>query len=267
MEFIDGHVHVMEVGHLWGGEINATYDHVLQGLAVNNINKALLVPINDISYQAIDAMNDMLEVLVSRNKNLVGFIDIDISKCHYYQGIKNMEEDIIRRHNNGLKGIKVHLQNLGVNAADWRLLPIYRLAGELNIPVMIHCHPGSSPGNVENSHPKHIEKMVRVFHKTQFIICHFGGVLYHNYMEWLNFDNVYFDTSGILPRFKEVMGLEGISRLFKDLGYDKIFFASDYPTCSLEETIDIIKAVVPAEAQALVFGENIKKFGKAFGWW
>lgn len=267
MEIIDAHVHILPRGEMCGGEVDARLETVLGALRERGICKAVLVPINDISWQPVDEMNDFTEGVVREHESIVGFIDVDISQAHYYRGIDKLEEDITKRYENGLRGIKIHPQNLGANADDWRLLPVYRIAGELGVPVMIHCHPGSCPGTVENSSPVHIEKMVRAFHKTTFIISHFGGVLYFDYMPWLNHENVYFESSGVIRQLKRCLGVDRIRYAFEEIGYEKICFGSDFPTADVDEQIQIMKEVVPVEHHSGVFCENVKRLGKTFGWW
>lgn len=267
MEIIDVHVHTLACGTMCSGRIDVRFEVVRSGLEKRGITKGILVPINDIAYQPVDEMNDYMIEVTAKNPNFVGFIDIEISKAHYYQGIKKIEDDIIKRYESGLKGIKVHLQNLGVNADDWRLLPIYRLAGELNIPIMIHCHPGSAPGVIENSNPRHIEKMIRAFHKTEFIISHFGGILYFPYMEWLSHDNVHFESSGVIKSLKEYYGIDKIKYVLDSIGYDKIFFGSDFPSIEIDSQIEIMKDIVPDEYHKQVFSGNVETFGKKFSWW
>lgn len=267
MEIIDAHVHALPRGEMCGGEVDASIETVLTEMKKREISKIVLVPINDISWQPVEEMNDFMENVVLKNKDIVGFIDIDLSKVHYYNGVRKFEEDIIRRCGNGLKGIKVHPQNLGLNVNDWRLLPVYRIAGELKIPVMIHCYPGSGPGFLENSHPRYIDRIVRAFYKTTFIISHFGGILYFNYMPWINHENVYFESSGVIKSLKEYFGVERVRYIFEEIGYDKIFFGSDFPTEDIDEQISIMKEIIPTEFHNTVFSENIKEFGKRFNWW
>jgi len=267
MEIIDAHIHSLPCGIMCGGSVDVTYEKVIEGMEQHGIKRGIFVPINDISWQPVDEMNDYMVKVINRNKNIVGFADIDISKIHFYNGIIDLENNIKRLVKLGLKGIKVHPQNLGVNGDDWRLMPIYRLAGELNIPVMIHCHPGSCPGTIDNSNPKYIEKMVRVFHKTKFIISHFGGVLYFDYMPWLNHENVYFECSGILESLKKHYSMEKIRAIFEEIGYEKMFFGSDFPVVDLNAQIEIFKDLVPEEFHEDVFSKNILKFGEEFEWW
>jgi len=267
IKIIDAHVHALPRGEMCGGEIDARLETVLEGLHARDIHQAVLVPINDISWQPVDEMNDFTEQALKTHPGLVGLIDLDISQAHYYGGIQAMEADITRRAGHGLRGIKIHLQNLGVQADDWRLLPVYRRAGELGLPVMIHCHPGSCPGRVTDSHPAHIEKVVRVFHRTSFILSHFGGILYFEYMPWLNHENVYFESSGIMPQLRQYHGDARVRYVLEQIGYDKIFFGSDYPTVELDAQIQAMRDIVPPAQHAAVFGENVRRFGRRFGWW
>lgn len=267
MQVIDVHVHAMPRGEMCGGEVDARLSTVLEGLAGHGIERAILVPINDISWQPVVEMNDFAERAAREHAGLEAFVDLDLSQAHYYQGIVRLEEDIARRHAQGLKGIKVHLQNLGLPASDWRLLPVYRIAGELGIPVMVHCHPGSAPGTIDNSSPIEIEKMVRAFHRTTFIVSHFGGLLYFAHMPWLSHENVYFETSGIVPQLMRYYGVDRVRAIWDEIGYDHILFGSDYPTVDLAEQIDAVTDAVPAEHHAAVFAGNALALAERFGWW
>ena len=267
MEIIDAHVHTLECGTMCSGEINVKFETVRQGLREKGINKALFMPINDISYQPVKAMNEYMVEVVKDNKDFVGFIDIDISKVHFHQGIKKLDAEIIKYYNKGLQGIKIHLQNLSVYADDWRLLSVYRTAGELNIPVTIHCYPGSPPGLSDHSNPKRIEKMVRSFYKTDFIVAHFGGAKYFHDMPLLNQENVYFETSGVMKELLKYYGKEMVTRVFTEIGFDSILFGSDYPTVDIDETIEILKEVVPKNQLARVMHKNISELGQKYSWW
>lgn len=267
MQIIDAHVHALPRGEMCGGEVDARLDTVLKGLREHGIERAVLVPINDLSWQPVDEMNDFSVETVGAHPNIVGLIDIDLSQAHYAGGIERLEADIVRRYESGLRGIKIHPQNLGVQASDWRLWPVYRLAGELNIPVMIHCHPGSCPGRVTDSHPAEIEKVVRAFHKTTFIIAHFGGILYFEYMPWLVHSNVWFESSGIITRLRRYHGDERIRYVFEEIGYDRICFGSDFPTDDLNAQLAAMRELVPPDRHADVFAGNITRLGCRLGWW
>jgi len=86
-------------------------------------------------------------------------------------------------------------------------------------------------------------------------------------MPWLNHDNVYFDTSGVMESLARFYGVERIRLLLGEIGYDRILFGSDYPTAGIDAQIELVKEVVPPEHQRAVFGENALRFGQRFGWW
>lgn len=267
MEIVDVHVHALPRGEMCGGEVDARLGTVLRGLQERGIERAVLVPINDLSWQPAEEMNDFAEGVIREHPGIVGLVDVDISRAHYYGGIQALEAEVTRRIENGLQGIKIHPQNLGTQADDWRLLPLYRLAGELGVPVMIHCHPGSCPGRIEDSSPIAIEKVVRVFHKTTFLVSHLGGILYFPYMPWLNHENVFFDSSGVMEPLARFYGVDRIRVVLEEIGYDKILFGSDYPTEGIDEQVEILKEVVPAEHHRAVFAENALRLGERYGWW
>ena len=266
-EIVDVHVHALPRGEMCGGEVDARLDTVLRGLRERGIRRAVLVPINDLSWQPVDEMNDFAERVVHEHDGIAGLVDVDISRAHYHRGIQALEAEVTRRIENGLRGIKIHPQNLGTQADDWRLLPLYRLAGELGVPVMIHCHPGSCPGRIGDSSPTAIETVVRVFHKTTFLVAHLGGILYFPYMPWLNHENVYFDTSGVMESLARFYSVERIRFLLDEIGYDRILFGSDYPAAGIDAQVEIVKEVVPPKHQRAVFAGNALQFGQRFGWW
>jgi len=268
MEIIDAHVHALPRGEMCGGKVDARLETVLAALQSRGIERAILVPINDISWQPVEEMNDFSERVVAEHPEIVGFVDLDLSRAHYYRGIRDLEQEVVRRHEHGLRGIKVHPQNLGLNADDWRLLAVYRLAGEIGIPVMIHCYPASGPGTLDNSHPRSIEKAVRVFHRTTFIIAHLGGIPYFPYMPWLSQENVYFDNSGVMKELLGYFGLERVRYVLEEISYDRILFGSDMPSeAMLERQLEMTRQVIPPEKQPQVFAGNVKRLGEQFGWW
>ena len=109
--------------------------------------------------------------------------------------------------------------------------------------------------------------MVRAFHKTTFIVSHFGGILYFHYMPWLEYDNVFFESSGIMDQLVQYYGPERVRYILDQIGYERIMFGSDYPTAGYDEQIAALRQVVPAEHHDRVFCENALRLGEAHGWW
>jgi predicted TIM-barrel fold metal-dependent hydrolase len=266
MEIIDAHVHTLPRGDMCGGEKDVRLETLLAALQAHGIGRACLMPINDLSWQPVREMNDFTVQVVKDHPQLVGFIDLDLSQVHYAGGVEALEAEIVRRQEQGLRGIKVHPQNLGLDADDWRLLPVYRLAGEVGLPVMIHSYPGSPPGCMENSHPRHIEKVVRVFHKTTFIIAHLGGRAWFPLMPCLAHEHVYFDTSGVLRELGALYSVEQIRPVLHEIGYERIVFGSDFPE-EIAPQLALLREVIPAEHHEAVLAGNIRRVGRRFGWW
>jgi predicted TIM-barrel fold metal-dependent hydrolase len=265
MEIIDVHVHGSPHPEKRGEK--ERLDNVIAAHHEQGIRRFVLIPMNDVSQQPAGEMNIFTANAVSTYPDIAGFIDLDLSQAHSFcNGVPALEKEIAQAYEQGLRGIKVHPQNLGVDADDWRLLPVYRLAGELGIPVMVHCYPGPTPLGLNHSHPEKIQKVVRVFHRTTFVLAHLGGIPHFPLMAWLSADNVYFDTAGVMKELWAFYSIEQLRYIFSQIGYDRLLFGSDYPY-SIAQTLTILKEVVPPENQAQVFSENAALLGTRFGWW
>lgn len=85
-------------------------------------------------------------------------------------------------------------------------------------------------------------------------------------MPWLVQDNVYFDTSGVLPALRRFYSPAQIGYVFGEIGYERILFGSDFPE-EISGQVAILKELVPEERQAEVFAGNARRLGERFGWW
>ena len=86
-------------------------------------------------------------------------------------------------------------------------------------------------------------------------------------MPWLVYENVYFDSSGIMDQLVGYYGPERVAYILGEIGYDRILFGSDYPTAEIEDQLAALQLVVPEARHADVLGGNAARLGAAFGWW
>lgn len=59
MQIVDVHVHALPRGDMCGGEVDARLPTVLATLSQRGIERAVLVPINDLLWQPVVEMNDL----------------------------------------------------------------------------------------------------------------------------------------------------------------------------------------------------------------
>lgn len=123
-----------------------------------------------------------------------------------------------------MKGLKIHPQNLNLDADSLEYVPVYRKAAELNVPVMIHSNP-CRVGFHENSAPDKINKMIQIFPDIDFITAHMGGMKWQDAITGCS----YVDISGVLPQFVQLYGIKQTNRILRRFGVDRLIFATDYP--------------------------------------
>lgn len=233
---IDAHVHLLPPDKLeslkqfpgdpWS---HADGDAYLRLMEQYNIEKALLLPINDgrAYYSSADRTNQWLgEMQRSRPGQFLAFADVLKEGAYFYEDSPDVLEAAVKKH--GLKGLKLHPQNLNLDADSLEFVPVLRKAAELKVPVVIHSNP-CRVGFHENSAPDKINKMIQIFSDVDFITAHMGGMKWPDAITGCS----YVDISSVLPQFISLYGMEQTNRILRRFGVERLIFGTDYPdVCS-----------------------------------
>ena len=172
----------------------------------------------------------------------------------------------------GLRGLKILAPALDGRIDDPDLNPIWRVAEDLGIPVLIHFGMLGAGGGIswnERDNPGALERVARDFPTIQFVVPHFG-IQYVKELLFLCWacENVNVDTSGSnqwLRWMPYPLTLEDLFRKFYEtVGPDRILFGSDsswFPRgFSIRYLQDQIRACrfmnMPDAALRKIFGEN-----------
>jgi predicted TIM-barrel fold metal-dependent hydrolase len=116
----------------------------------------------------------------------------------------------------GARGIKLHPRSQGFALDDERLAPIFELAAERSVPILIHGGRGLPPI------AEHLESLVRRCDGVQLIIAHAGIADMAGLAGRLGgVPGVYFDTS--------VWSAVDLLDLYRQVSPEQIVYASDYP--------------------------------------
>jgi uncharacterized protein len=116
----------------------------------------------------------------------------------------------------GARGIKLHPRAQGFSLDDKRLEPIFRLASEREVPILIHGGRGLPPIAA------HLENLVRRCEGVRLIIAHAGIADMAGLAGRLGgISGVYFDTS--------VWSAVDLLALYRQVSPEQIVYASDYP--------------------------------------
>jgi predicted TIM-barrel fold metal-dependent hydrolase len=116
----------------------------------------------------------------------------------------------------GAKGIKLHPRAQAFALDDERLPPVFELAVERGVPILIHGGRGLPP--IAN----HLAQLVRRYEGTRIIIAHAGIADMGALADALGgLEGVFFDTS--------VWSAVDLLDLFRQVPPEQVVYASDYP--------------------------------------
>jgi predicted TIM-barrel fold metal-dependent hydrolase len=116
----------------------------------------------------------------------------------------------------GARGIKLHPRAQRFSVGDDRLAPIFSLAAERQVPILIHGGRGLPPI------AEHLEKLVRSCAGVRLIVAHAGIADMAGLAGRLGgVSGVYFDTS--------VWSAIDLLDLYRQVSPEQIVYASDYP--------------------------------------
>ena len=200
-----------------------------------NVEKAVLVPNNDgrMYYpKAEDANRWLGEVQKKYPDRVSAFADIRKEGSYFIENTPYDLEDAINEY--GLVGLKIHPNNLQIDADSLEMVPVLRKAADLKVPVMIHSNP-CRVGFHDNCAPDKINKMMQVFPDLTIITAHMGGMKWQDAITGCG----YVDISAVLPEFVNLYGIKQTNRILRRFGADRLIFATDYPDVWFTKTEDI----------------------------
>ncbi|HUF51776.1 MAG TPA: TatD family hydrolase [Longimicrobiales bacterium] len=147
---------------------------------------------------------------------------------------------------------------------DARLRVVYELAGEFDVPVMIHTGDTHDPrGKIKYSHPIEVDEVAVDFPDVTFVICHLGNPWVTDAMEVIyKNDNVVGDISGFTlkhfeERFEEFMA-DQVREVVTYAGNPhSILFGTDWPISGMAPYRRFVeKLQLTADEMELVLWQN-----------
>ncbi len=172
--------------------------------------------------EQVSSINDFIWQTISENESLIGFGTL-------HPGLDDVEYEVNRIINLGLKGVKLHPDFQNFNIDDNSMLPIYS-ALEGKLPVLIHM----GDENRTSSSPERLSVIIEKFPNLTIIAAHLGGYqMWDDSLKYLVGKNIYLDTSSSLA----IIDKEKATYIIRKHGVNKILFGSDYPMWSHEEEL------------------------------
>jgi predicted TIM-barrel fold metal-dependent hydrolase len=153
---------------------------------------------------------------------------------------------------------------------DPALDPVYALAEEFHVPVMVHSGDTFTPkGKLKYAHPLQIDEVAVDHPGVDFIICHLGNPWIRDCMEVVYKNrNVYTDISGLVlgdftDRFESFMRKQLQEMLEYGVEPDKVLFGTDWPLASMESYLEFIEELsIPERERRKIMWENAARLFK-----
>jgi uncharacterized protein len=206
-EVFDAHLHL---GHDIDG-MSGQYEELERIMDRYGISKAFMFCMDEPDREpAFRAPNDRtLDFAERSGGRLIPFVRLDLTGDHPI-------EEAIRCLDRGARGIKLHPRAQRFTLNDERLAPVFELAAERRVPILIHGGRGLPPI------ADHLSRLVERYPEAQLIIAHAGiadmarlaGV-------FAGRQGVFFDTSVWSP--------VDLLDFFHQVPPEQILYASDYP--------------------------------------
>ncbi len=205
-ELFDAHVHV-------GRDIDgfvAPYEELMAFLARNGVRRAFAFCMDEPDREpAFRAPNDRTLEAAERSEGvLIPFVRLDLAEGPIEEATRSLDR--------GARGIKLHPRAQGFLLNDERLAPVFALAAERGVPILIHGGRGLPPI------ADHLTRLVDAYPEAQLIIAHAGIADLAGLSEAFGGrPGVYFDTSVWSPI--------DLLDMFHRVSPEQVLYASDYP--------------------------------------
>jgi uncharacterized protein len=205
-DIFDAHTHL-------GTDIDGMvgiYDDLIRGMAKYGISRCFMFCLDEPDrHPGFRAGNDRTLAFAERSGGkLIPFVRLDLAEDPIGEAVRCLDL--------GAKGIKLHPRAQKFLLDDERLSPIFELAAERNVPVLIHGGRGLPPIADD------LARVVDRYPRAQLIVAHAGIADLAALADRLGGTaGVFFDTSVWSP-----LDLLGLYRL---VGPEQVVYASDYP--------------------------------------
>jgi len=234
---IDAHSHIGYFGS-WS-DVGITTDELIAQMDEYNVEKTVIC-----TYP----MDESIEAVDKHPDRLVGAAWVNPMEPQATAQIK----DAVNTH--GFKAIKLHPLFHGYLPNEECMFPIAELAGQLDIPLMIHT------GHPPYSLPWSVAQLADIYPDVKMVMIHMGhgnGIYVQAAIDMAKkYPNLYMETSGMPMHTK-------IKEAYEKVGSDRIMWGLDapfhHPTVEMQRTI--VSGLTDSQLED-VFYNNAKKLLK-----
>ncbi len=261
---IDCHTHLNNYHDETVSALDESLRKLQHELRRNRVDIALVLTSYKVSpgrpstHQVIEATRGLKNIYVVAGISYDGFTPESLNELRQY-----LEEGSVR-------GLKLYPGYQPFYPADPKLAPVYRLAEEFDVPVMIHTGDTYAPsGKVKFAHPLNVDEVAVDFPRVNFVICHIGNPWIRDCMEVVYKNaNVYTDISGLTlgnfsDRFERYMRQQLQEMLIYGVEPENVLFGTDWPISSMEGYLRFMEDLkLPDHEKRKIMYQNAAKLFK-----
>lgn len=255
---VDCHTHINYYEDESRAALPGTLESLQREMRRNRVDVAMVLT----SYKVNPGRPSTREAVVATR----GLNNIFIVAGVKYEGFKREDLAEIREYlqEGSVRGLKLYPGYEPFYPHDDRMRPVFELAGEFDVPVMIHTGDTLNPmGKVKFAHPLHVDEVAVDFPDVKIIICHIGNPWIRDTMEVVYKNkNVYTDISGLVlgdftDRFEVYMRKQIQEMILYGVEPEKVLYGTDWPISSMVSYLQFMEELkIPVQERKKIMGEN-----------
>jgi predicted TIM-barrel fold metal-dependent hydrolase len=255
---IDVHTHLNNYHNEEEANLSVCLENLQREMRRNRIDIALVLT----SYKVVPGRPPTREVVAATRDLPNIFVVAGISYATFSLDVLAELREFLQE--GSIRGLKLYPGYEPYFPSDDRIRPVYELAAEFRVPVMIHSGDTYSPrGKVKYSHPLQVDEVAVDHPEVNFVICHLGNPWIRDCMEVVYKNkNVYTDTSGLVlggfnDRFESFMRKQFQEMLLYGVNPAKVLYGTDWPISSIESYLDFMEELkVPEPDRKKIMYQN-----------
>ena len=184
--------------------------------------------------QTVTSINDFIARSCADDPSLIGLAAM-------HQDFENVEDELSRAAQMGLRGVKLHPDTQKVDMDDDRLMRVYDICERMGLALLVHC----GDYRYDYSHPSRMKRILHEFPQLRVCAAHFGGWSVQDLaLEYLENEQCFLDMSSSM----KYLGLRRARELCEIYGPDRMMFGSDFPMWNPASEYAIFRSLGFAEA-------------------
>lgn len=206
--------------------------------SMRGVNKAIIFTLRYGDSAGIEGDDETTAAAVSAYPGkFVGFAAVDPRRADYMDLLRHAVEDL------GLRGVKFGPIYNGVPLSDPRLEPVYEYCTRHDLPLTLHMGTTfARNAPVELGRAIHVEPVAMRWPDLKIILAHMGHPWFEECIVVVRKQpNVYCEVSALFYRPWQYYNILVTAEEYRIS--DKIFFGTDYPFSTVEESIEGLRTV------------------------